>query len=240
MSPRRRAPAPDATVVPAAALLADRARVAMLWALVDGRALPVGDLARAAGVGAPTASAHLRRLLDAGWVGVEQHGRHRYVRLLDGNVAAVLEALATVGGVSAAGSNGASAVSPELRLARSCYDHLAGQAGVQLTEAMVASGMLTPEGRTYGITETGRVRFGALGLDTVELTGDARRSGRYLARACLDWSERRYHLAGALGHAVLLRVLELGWFERRRGTRALRLTNLGRRAVQREFGVRLV
>lgn len=212
----------------------------MLWALADGRALPAGELARAGCVGASTASTHLSRLRAAGWVAAEQHGRHRYFRLANEDIPRVLEALALLGAPPAAARTGAGSMGNDLRLARSCYDHLAGAAGVALTEALTAEGAIVPDGRTYAISTAGQRRFGTLGIDTGRLTDEARSRRRFLARACLDWSERRYHLAGALGQALLGRVLELEWFERRRGTRALRLTNAGRRALQREFGMRLV
>jgi hypothetical protein len=111
---------------------------------------------------------------------------------------------------------------------------------VALTEALTREGALLLEGRTYAITPKGEERFARLGIEVGEVAQESRQTGRYLTRACLDWSERRYHLAGALGHALLRRVLEEGWFERRRGSRALRLTNTGRRALAREFGVRLL
>jgi DNA-binding transcriptional ArsR family regulator len=237
LRPRR---SPDAAVAPAAALLADAARVAMLWALADGRALPAGELARAAGVGPSTASSHLARLQAAGWVGAERHGRHRYFRLTNPDVPRVLETLALLGATGGRQAEKGYTIGSDLRLARSCYDHLAGAAGVALTEALTREGSLVPEGRTFAISPAGRQRLGALGLDTARLSEEARASRRDLARACLDWSERRYHLAGTLGQALLGRVLELEWFERRRGTRALRLTGTGRRALQREFGVQLV
>jgi DNA-binding transcriptional ArsR family regulator len=242
MPPSRRKPraSTDASVTPAAALLADPARVAMLWALVDGRALPAGELARAAGVSPSTASAHLGRLAAAGWVGVEDQGRHRYMRLINPDVAALLEALAVVGGPLPEIPGGSSGPSDELRLARSCYDHLAGRAGVALTEALVADGCLVEDGRTYAVTPAGQARLGGLGIDSDAVAMEARERRRYLARVCLDWSERRHHLAGALGQALLTRVLALGWFERRQGTRALVLTNAGRRALWRELGVRLI
>jgi DNA-binding transcriptional ArsR family regulator len=242
MSPprRRSAEARDASIAPAAALLADPARVAMLLALVDGRALPAGELARAAGISASTASAHLARLAAAGWVGAEEQGRHRYVRLIHPDVAGLLEALAVVGGSPPRAAESGSGPPEHLRLARSCYDHLAGRAGVLLTEALLNDGSLVEEGRIYGITSAGRQRLGRLEIDADHLAEEARRSRRYLARACLDWSERRHHMAGALGAALLERVLTLGWFERRKGTRALRLTNEGRRGLWREFGVRPV
>src|SRR5512143_2439143 len=121
----RSSPPTDAAVAPAAALLADPARVAMLWALADGRALPAGELARAGCVGPSTASAHLSRLRAAGWVAAEQHGRHRYFRLANEDVSRVLEALALLGAPPAAARMGAGGIGNDLRLARGCYDHLA-------------------------------------------------------------------------------------------------------------------
>jgi DNA-binding transcriptional ArsR family regulator len=238
-SSRRPAPAPDASVVPAAELLADASRVTMLWALMDGRRLPAGDLARLAGIRASTASEHLARLVHAGWLGVEQVGRHRYLRLIHPGVAELLETMAVLDGVStptprAVGPTGA------MRLARSCYDHLAGQAGVALTEALLQSGTLLEDSLGYRVSAAGRERFAAWGIDTDALAHEATTRRRHFARMCLDWSERRYHVAGALGAALLGLVLERGWFERQPETRALRLTNSGRRALQRELGVRLL
>nr|MCU0633716.1 hypothetical protein [Gemmatimonadaceae bacterium] len=171
--------------------------------------------------------------------GVEQVGRHRYLRLVHPAVAELLETLAVVGDAPATtarpvGPTGA------LRLARSCYDHLAGQAGVALTDAFRTAGLLEEAGLDYRVTGAGRERFASLGIATDALAADAITRRRHFARMCLDWSERRYHVAGALGSALLTLVLERGWFERLPKTRALRLTNSGRRALQREFGVRLV
>ena len=239
-NPIRSGRAPDASVAPVAALLADPARVAILWALIDGRSLPAGELARAAGVSPSTASSHLRRLEAAKWIAMEQHGRHRYFRLTNVDIARALEALATLGEVPSQGIPRQHLAGSDIRLARSCYDHLAGLAGVALTEALVGEGTLILEGRTFVISPEGRARLAALGIDAQGVEAEAKATGRYVSRACLDWSERRYHLAGALGQALFDRVLQLEWFTRKRSTRALTLTNLGRRALQREFGVRLL
>lgn len=235
---RRAALPPDAAVTPTATLLADPSRVAMLWALLDGRRLPAGDLARVARIRPSTASAHIARLVDAGWLGVEQAGRHRYLRLVHPGVAELLERMAAVDGAAPpsprqVGPTGA------MRLARSCYDHLAGHAGVALASALVRDGALVEDGLAYRVTASGRERFAALGIDTDALAADARARRRDVARLCLDWSERRHHVAGLLGSALLALVLERGWFERMPGTRALRPTNDGRRAFQREFDARL-
>jgi DNA-binding transcriptional ArsR family regulator len=212
----------------------------MLWALVDGRALPAGELARTAGVQASTASSHLSRLVAAGWLGVEHQGRHRYMRLINGDVAGLLEALAVVGGAPPDPPEAGRGPPEELRMARSCYDHLAGRAGVALAGSLVSDGSMVEAGRIYTVTPAGKTRLARLGIDVERLAGEALGARRYLARACVDWSERRHHIAGALGQALLACVLERGWFERRRGSRALRLTNQGRRALWREFGIRLV
>jgi len=235
---RRSTRASDASVVPTATLLADPSRVAMLWALMDGRRLPAGDLARIAGIRPSTATEHLTRLIEAGWLAVEQFGRHRYLRLVHPGVAELLENMAVVSSQAPASAR---PVGPSgaIRLARSCYDHLAGQAGVALTDALLASGAFAEEGRNYRITDIGRARFAELGIDTDSLASEARARRRHLARACLDWSERRDHVAGVLGSALLALVIEREWFVRTPETRALRLTNDGRRALQREFGVRL-
>lgn len=236
---RRAVPQPDAAVVPTAELLADPSRVAMLWALMDGRRLPAGDLARLAGIRPSTASEHLGRLVEAGWLGVEQTGRHRYLRLIHPGVAELLETMAVVGGTT---QPSARQVGPTgaMRLARSCYDHLAGQAGVALTSALLDSRALMEEGLGYRVTAAGRDRFAALGIDTDALAAEANARRRHFARMCLDWSERRHHVAGALGGALLTVVLERAWFVRMPNTRALRLSNDGRRVLQREFGVRLL
>ena len=230
----------DARVAPTAALLADPARAAMLWALSDGRALPAGELAQVARVGAPTASAHLARLTAGGLLACERHGRHRYYRLANPAVVAALEALAALAPPTPAASPREAHAGRAVRLARTCYDHLAGVLGVQVTEALVAQGALVLVGRGYPVTDGGRERFAALGVDVAAVEREARRTRRPLTRACLDWSERRYHLAGALGAALADRLLAAGWVERTPASRALRITNDGRRALRREFDVRLL
>ncbi len=233
----------EAQVAPTATLLADPSRVAMLWALSDGRALPAGELARVARVNPPAASAHLAKLVAGGLLEAEPHGRHRYYRLANPAVVAALEALAAVApaGRAATTRAGRAAPAPQgLRLARTCYDHLAGVLGVAVTEALVGDGALVLDGRAYEVTGRGVRRFADLGVLVEEVEETARRTRRPLTRACLDWSERRYHLAGALGAALVDRLLAAGWMERTRASRALRVTGAGRRALHRELGVRVL
>jgi len=230
----------DAHVAPTAILLADAARVSMLLALSDGRALPAGELAHVARIGASTASGHLARLVAGGLLSVERHGRHRYYRLANPAIVAALEALAAIAPPAPARSLEAAHAGRAVRLARTCYDHLAGLLGVSITDALVAQGALVLAGRSYEVTGAGAARFAALGIDVSVVADVARRARRPLTRACLDWSERRYHVAGALGAALATCLLERAWLERMPASRALRITNEGRRALRREFDVRLL
>ena len=217
---------------PVAALLADRARAAMLTALLDGRPLAAGELARAAGVSAPTASAHLGRLLDGGFVTVVRQGRHRYYRLRGGEVAQVIEALGRLGAPVEVRSLRQSRDAQRLGVARTCYDHLAGAAGVALFAALVDGGLIEPDGDAYEVTEKGEERLAGLGLDVPAL----RRARRRFAWQCLDWTERRPHLNGALGAALTERMIELGWFERGSTRRALAVTDAGLAGLADTFG----
>jgi DNA-binding transcriptional ArsR family regulator len=233
-------PLADADVTPVAMLLADSARAAMLWAMSDGRALPAGELARLGRVRASAASAHLARLTASGLVTVERHGRHRYYRLAEPAVVAALEALAAIAPPArAAGARDAHAAAA-IRRARTCYDHLAGHLGVGIAEALVGDGTLRLDGREFLITPGGATRLRSLGIDVPAVADVARRSRRPIGRACLDWSERRYHVAGPLGAALTARFLDAGWVARTPASRALRITNEGRRALRRHFDLRLL
>lgn len=214
-----------------AALLGDPARANMLTALMDGRALTVSELAEAGGVSLPTASGHLSKLTAAGLVRPQAQGRHRYYRLSGHDVAEVLEGL-----MSLAQRTGAKRVrtgprDAALREARVCYDHLAGERGVQLWRALLARGWLTGEDEAPELTDAGREGFAALGVDVAGLE----RGRRPLCRSCLDWSERQSHLGGALGAATLAQVLAQGWARRDDG-RVVRFTAEGARAFEAAFG----
>ena len=219
-------------------LVGDPARASMLWALLDGRALSAGELADIAGVAPQTASGHLARLLAADLLAVERQGRHRYHRLASPWVAEMLEAILRVSAGSATTAVRARRVGPRdeaMRMARTCYDHLAGRLAVALTDAMVQRGCLElgPDGGE--LTEDGVVFLRDLGVRTTF----GGRSRRPFCRPCLDWSERRPHLAGALGAALADRCLELDWVRRREGTRALMITPVGLRGFRTAFGVDL-
>jgi DNA-binding transcriptional ArsR family regulator len=216
----------EADLAGIAALIGEPARAAMLTALMDGLALPAGELAELAGVSPQTASAHLTKLLEGGLLSVETHGRHRYHRLASPQVAVALEALMTI---SPAPQPRSRAHKDEaLGFARTCYDHLAGWLGVELARALEGNGWVIKMGLEYRVTEIGRVKLKGFGLDASNLTG----------RACLDWTERRHHIGGPLGRTITAGLLELGWVARCASSRALRLTETGRAGLEQTFGMR--
>ena len=225
----------DVDLAVVAALIGDPSRAAMLDALMTGRALAAGELARVAGIGGPAASEHLGRLTRGGLVEVVAQGRHRYYRLAGPDVGAALEALSHIAPAKPVTGLRQSGNARSLAFARTCYDHLAGTCGVALHDAAVTRGWLVAGADGYDLTGPGAESLRDLGVDV----DAARVSRRALARPCLDWTERRPHLAGALGARLCDRFLEAGWLVRRsRETRALRITDAGRRAFV-ELGCRL-
>lgn len=214
-----------------AALIGDPARSAMLLALMGGRMLPATALAWIGGVSPQAASNHLAKLVDGGLLAVTRQGRHRYYRLAGPQVAHVLEALTLLGPLPKPLEPPISPKARRLREGRTCYDHLAGRLGVALADALETQGIVTfaePDG--YELTGAGRARLVALGVDLSR--GEA-------VRACVDWTERRRHLAGPLAARLLDRMFELAWLERAAGTRAAVLTSTGRRGLQDNFGLAL-
>lgn len=220
-----------------ASLIAESTRSAVLWMLSDGRSLAAGELARLANVSPATMSEHLSKLVNGDLVRVERCGRHAYYRISGPEVVRVLERLATLDARSA--PDHARPADTAIRLARTCYDHLAGSAGVAITNALVKRRYLVETESGYDVSKNGEDWFAVLGVSVPDARLRATETRRQFARACLDWSERRHHLAGELGARLCARTLELGWFERRRGTRALRVTAIGRRRLKAELDVRL-
>lgn len=212
-----------------AALIGDPARANILTALMDGRALTVSELAEAAGVTLQTASGHLAKLTEANLLVAEKQGRHRYLRLSGNDVAQVLEQLMTLAQRTGSTRVRTGPNDAALREARVCYDHLAGEAGVALFGALTAKGLVT-DGETISLTDNGRSWFERFGIPV----SDLERARRPVCLHCLDWSERRHHLAGALGSALLDQFLHRDWL--RRGTgRTLQFTTAGKRAFAAEF-----
>lgn len=212
-----------------AALIGDPARARMLTALMSGVALTATELAAEADVATSTASEHLARLCSAEVLSVEKQGRHRYFRLHDSGIAEMLEQLTGIAAQSAPRRRTGPA-DPALRAARVCYDHLAGERGVWLLEKLRASRILIGrDGLT--VSSEGEAFFGRFGIDLESLA----RSRRTICRPCLDWSERRTHLGGALGAALLDRILTLRWARREKGSRALAFSAEGDRALRQLF-----
>jgi len=214
----------DVDVAAAAELFADSTRAGVVAALLDGRVLTAGELARMTGVSAQTVSAHLRRLRAAGILAVDAQGRHRYYRLVDERAGRVFEALAALAPMRAVQSLRQSKIAAELRFARTCYDHLAGAVAVAVTDALVRAEAIVAADRRYQLGAAGTEIFSSLGV-SLDAVGRARRS---FAHPCLDWSERRHHLAGALGAGLLVALGERGWVSRRPTSRAVTLHTRGR------------
>ena len=213
------------------ALLAEPARAAMLLALLDGSARPAGELARVAGVGAATASAHLKRLRDGGLLVVHEQGRHRYYRLADDDAAAWLESMALPRAPRVPRPRGSD---PALCRARTCYRHLAGQLGVALCEAWLARGWLRAGGHGMHLDAACAEALAASGLvqpPSSWLLG-------LCGRGCLDWTERKLHLGGPLGVAITGAMLDAGWLRRSQRSRALLPSDDGLRRLA-QLGVRL-
>lgn len=210
-----------------AALIGDHARAEVLTALMADRALTATELAQIAGVSKPTMSAHLAKLLDAGLISGVAQGRHRYFRLADADVARLLEALMGVAFRAGAVRVRSSPREPALRKARVCYDHLAGELGVKAYETLLQRGCIEESGEQLRLTEVGKSWFAALQID-VHTAGR-----RQLCRPCLDWSERRHHLGGALGAQLLRRLLELGWAKRDPASRVVAFSARGERELER-------
>ncbi|WP_280235637.1 ArsR/SmtB family transcription factor [Nocardia cyriacigeorgica] len=235
----------------AAALIADPSRAVMLKCLADGRTLPASALAGEAAVSAATASAHLAKLVEGRLVTVARKGRHRYYRLAGSDVSAALEALALIAPPLPITSLRESNRTNALHRSRTCYDHLAGQLGVALLQALLDRGILTgydgvhrPEDAVrdrpsayghdirYELTDTGRERLGELGIDTDRLP-----PRRPAIRYCVDWSEHRHHLAGGLGAALTTRLFDLGWVRWGVAPRLVHLTDHGAAGLEQSLGL---
>jgi DNA-binding transcriptional ArsR family regulator len=214
-----------------AGLIGEPARAEMLTALLGGRALTATELATAAGVTKQTTSAHLSKLLEARLLSVEAQGRHRYFRLADDEVAHALEALAGVAFLSRPTRLVTGPREPALRKARVCYDHLAGELGVMVYSGLLASGSLASGSAGLCLSEAGLARFHALGVDVES----AARQRRVFCRPCLDWGERRDHMAGALGAALLQRIYELRWAARVKDSRVVEFTAVGEQNLRATF-----
>jgi DNA-binding transcriptional ArsR family regulator len=213
-------------------MIGDHARAEVLTVLMSGMALTATELADAAGVTRQTISTHLAKLQDAGLLSVEAQGRHRYFRIADAEVAQLLESLMGVAFGTGAVRVRSSPREPALRKARVCYDHLAGELGVLVYESLARRGAFALGADGVNLTDAGRDAVRALGIDVDKLPA----SRRPFCRTCLDWSERRHHLAGRLGTALLDRFQQLGWAMRVPESRVLAFTPEGETALRAWLG----
>jgi DNA-binding transcriptional ArsR family regulator len=244
----------DADIAKIGALVADPARAKILLALGDGRALAASMLAEEAGVAASTASAHLGKLVDGGLLTVQQHGRNRYFCLAGKSVGELIETLARLAPPAPVRSLRQGTKAHAVRAARTCYDHLAGMLGTGLMQALLDRGLLSGgDGRfdpatvrqdrlsapgldlDYRLTERGHAELAAFGIDFAALAARP----RPLIRYCVDWSEQRHHLAGALGAALADQMFERGWVNRAPSSRAVKVSELGQTGLQDTFGLQL-
>src|SRR5215831_1756198 len=221
------------SIVRIAALVGDHARAEILTALMGGEALTATELAGVAGVTKQTVSTHLAKLVDARLLAVECQGRHRYFRLAERDVADLLESLMGVAYRAGAVRIRSSPREPALRKARVCYDHLAGDLGVLVFDSLDRRRWLRSRGAALELTPDGRRFCREFGIDVDALA----RQRRPLARACLDWSVRRHHLAGAVGAAVLDSCIGLGWARRAKGSRVVVFSDAGERALRERFSI---
>jgi len=225
-----------ANLVEVAALVGDTGRATMLAALMGGQALTGTELGVLAGLGKSTASEHLSKLTAAGLITVTSQGRFKYYRIASQRVAAMLESIIAVAAVDVPARYCPRSVADDaLRLARTCYDHLAGQLGVALADAMIANGHLVLSDDGGELTPNGRGFLSSFGASLTTKPA----SRRIYCKPCLDWSERRYHVAGHIGAEICRRCFELKWIERRRGTRVVTVTASGRRGLLRTFNLDL-
>ena len=222
-----------ASMVSIGAMIGSPARAAVLGALLDGRALTATELARLASVSSATASLHLAKLVDSGLLLAERHGRHRYYRIAGAEVAEALRTLARLGVAQRVPARAPSKELNAVRRARLCYDHFAGRLGVAITSAMLDREWLDPMDRDYRLTAPGEVFCSGLGIDLRAV----RAKRRIFARKCLDWSERRPHLAGALGAAVAEQAFARGWVRRTKRPREVSVTQRGEAELKRHFGI---
>ena len=215
------------------ALVGDTARATMLHALMGGRALTAGELAWHAGIGAPAASEHLGKLAGAGLLAQHKQGRHRYFRLASPLIAQMLEGISAVGAIhSPPRHRPPSRIDEALKAGRTCYDHLAGRLGVGIADALSRRGYIAFTADGGSVTGKGGKFFARFGIDLAE----AAASDRCFCRPCIDWSERRPHIAGALGARIAERCFDLGWIRRVRDTRAVAVTQAGAQGLKQALG----
>ncbi|WP_163527219.1 ArsR/SmtB family transcription factor [Halobacillus ihumii] len=221
-------------VAEVASILGEPSRSLILTSLMDGRFHTATELAYMAGIKQQTASFHLSKLMKANLIVMEKHGRHRYYQITDGEVAQILESFLTLSRPPEVRSLKQSNQMKTLKSGRTCYDHLAGELGVSLTESMVQEGLIEKADKEFMVSSKGEKFFAEFGLDISTL----REKRRSFSRVCLDWSERQHHLAGALGHAIAIKLFEMNWIERIPSSRAVKVTEKGKEGLKKQFNMK--
>lgn len=215
-------------------LIGDPIRSTVLWTLLDGRAYTATELAICADTSAQNISMHLSKLVQADLLTVESQGRHRYYRFSRQEVAYAIEALANLVSHKNDAKENTTDIS-DIKYCRTCYDHLAGKVGVLITEKLVLQKMIELQNKTYTLTTKGNKFFKDFGIDM----NDLQSKRRVLAKPCLDWSERKYHISGSLGAALLDKMLHSDWLRRKRNSRAIIITSKGQSEIYNKFKVNL-
>jgi DNA-binding transcriptional ArsR family regulator len=218
-----------------ASAVSEPSRAAILVALLDGRLHPASELALMSGIKPQTGSFHLAKMMELNLISCEQSGRHRYYKL-NPEVAPILESLLNMTPPSEVKSFKQASQTKAIKKARTCYDHFAGEFGVALTEALVNQSIITEGEQDFILTDTGYDFLNEFGINI----DDIRKSKRSFSRKCLDWSERKYHLAGALGKAIVNRFYELNWVEPLTGSRAVKVTALGKAELLKKFNISIL
>lgn len=214
-------------------LIGDPIRMTILWSLLDGRAYTATELSIVTDTSAQNMSMHLSKLVQAKLIAVEKQGRHKYYRLYDQDVAYAVEAMTNLIPAKKQKQDPVGEKYPDIQYCRTCYDHLAGKIGVMVTENLISGGFLVLENKTYSVTKKGEQFFQGLGISVDEL----QKLRRSFAKPCLDWSERKYHLAGSLGAALLDRMIDMDWLRREKDSRVMILTSTGRKELYEKLNV---
>ncbi|PAE98197.1 ArsR/SmtB family transcription factor [Shouchella clausii] len=222
---------PNVAIV--ASLVSEPSRAAILTALLDGRFHPASELAYMAGIKPQTASFHLAKMVDADVIAVEKQGRHRYYGIQDPEIAKIMESLLSIAPPQKIKSFNQASQDKAIRSARTCYDHLAGALGVKVTDSLLNMNVIREDKDGFVVTESGEEFFQAFQINLKKV----RKKRRSFSHKCLDWSERRHHLAGALGNALLEKFIELNWVQRLPKTRAIQITDEGKQGLKETFSL---
>lgn len=216
-----------------ATLIGDATRASILWNLLDGRAFTATELAIAIETSAQNISMHLGKLLDANLISVEKQGRHKYYRFSNKEVAYAVEAMANLIPKPEISAKKKTENYPPIKYCRTCYDHLAGKIGVALAESLLQQKIIIEKNNTFEITSEGEKWFSDFGVNI----GDAKKQKRIFLKPCLDWSERRYHIAGSVGTLLLNKMLEQDWIRRTANSRVILITGKGEKEMLKSFKI---